>query len=136
MLPLRQATDVKTAALNDSRPGHRDILEAAAALRNYAGRAARVERWQKSVAECFHLGKGVRLTTLIHDGDDLALLDRQLVGFEVPALRIGVRRGVPILGHVEKIAQGGRKTKGGKRNVVTKAASAFAKQGVKRWRIA
>src|SRR5579863_2831983 len=86
MLALRQAGDVEMAALSDSRPGHRNVLETAAALRNNAGRAAGIERRQKAVAECFHFGKGVRLATLIDHGNDGALFDSQLVGFEVPAL--------------------------------------------------
>src|SRR6202041_2712768 len=116
MLPLRQANDIETAALNDSRPGHRDILEAAAALRNYARRAAGIERRQESVAECLHLGKGVRLAALVNHGNDGPLFYRHLVGFEVPA-----RIGRPLLGPVDKIAQNGRIAKGAKRNIVTQA---------------
>src|SRR5580692_1189073 len=99
MLPFRQANDIETAALNDSRPGHCDVLEAAVALRNYARFAARVERRQESIAECFHLGKGMRLTALVHHGNDGPLLYRHLVGLKIPA-----RIGAPILGAREKIA--------------------------------
>src|SRR6266481_8289593 len=98
MLALRQPDDIETAALNDSCPGHRDVLKTAAALRNDAGRAAGIERRQKAVAECFHLGEGVRLTALVDHRDDGSLIDRQLVGFEVPA-----RIGAPSLGTIEKI---------------------------------
>src|ERR1700722_16216961 len=98
MLSFRQANDIETAALNDSRPGHRDILKAATTFRNYARRVARVERRQESVAECFHLREGVRLTALVHHGNDGPLLDRQLVGFVIPARVWG-----PILGRREKI---------------------------------
>src|SRR6266436_4760754 len=98
MLALRQADDLETAALNDSCPGHRDVLKTAAALRNDAGRAAGIKRRQESVAECFHLGEGMRLAALVNHGNDGSLLDRQLVGLEVPA-----RIGAPSLGTIEKI---------------------------------
>src|ERR1700733_14430735 len=98
MLPLRQANDIETAALNDSRPGHRDILKAATAFRNHAGRTAGVERRQESVAERFHLGEGMRLAALIDDRYGGPLLDRQSVGFVVPA-----RIGSASLGQREKI---------------------------------
>src|SRR5260221_4714193 len=98
MLAFRQTDDIEMAALNDSCPGHREVLEAAVALRNHAGCAAGIERRQESVAECFHLGEGVRLTALMNHRNDGALLDRQLVGFEVPA-----RIGAPSLGTIKKI---------------------------------
>jgi hypothetical protein len=42
MLALRKARDVEAASLKDARPGHRDVLEAADALRN-AGLAMECE---------------------------------------------------------------------------------------------
>ena len=88
MLALRKAGDIKVAALKDSRPGHRDVFKATGALRNDACRAARIELRDESVTELFYLSKGVRLTALVDHGNDGPPLDRQLVGFEVPA-RIG-----------------------------------------------
>jgi hypothetical protein len=87
MLALRKARDIKVATLKYSRPGNRHVFKAARALRDNACRAARVELRYESVTELFHLRKGVGLTALV-DGKDGPLLDRQLVGFEVPA-RIG-----------------------------------------------
>src|SRR5215469_17548434 len=131
VLALRQSRDIEVAALKNPGAGHSYVLEATLALRDNTGRAAGIERRQESVAVRFHLGKGVRLTALVDYRKDCSRLDRHLVGFEVPTWI-----GRAVLGAVEEIAQGGRKAKGGKRNVVTKAAAAFAKRSVKRRRIA
>src|SRR5580700_2494897 len=131
MLSLRQAGDIEMAALNDSRPGHRDVLETAAALWNHAGRAAGIEGRQKAVAECFYFGEGMRLAALIDDRYDGALFDRQLVGLEIPAR---IRR--PILGPHDEIAEDGRIAKGGQCDIVTKATPAFSQHSVERGRIA
>src|SRR5262245_29104037 len=86
MLPFRKTRDVHPAALNDSRLGHRDVGEAALALRN--GRLAMVEVLDESATEMGHLGERVGLTTLVRHADHCPSLDGQLVGLEVPA-RIG-----------------------------------------------
>src|ERR1700693_1589552 len=88
MLALRQASDIEMAALKNSGPGHRDFGKAAGTLRYSAGRAARVERRQESVTKRFHLRKGVGFTALVNYGKHVTLVDRHLVGFEVPS-RIG-----------------------------------------------
>jgi hypothetical protein len=46
MLPFREVRDVEAASLKDARPGHRDVLEAANALRN--GGIAMVEGLDES----------------------------------------------------------------------------------------
>ena len=88
MLSLRQARDIEMAALKNSGLRHSDGGKTAGTLRNSGRRAAKVERRYESVTERFHFGKGVWLTSLIHHGKDVAFVDRQLVGFEIPA-RIG-----------------------------------------------
>ncbi|MBV8134350.1 MAG: hypothetical protein JO121_01745 [Deltaproteobacteria bacterium] len=75
MLPLGQTGDIEMAALNDSRPGDRDVLEGALALWDHAGRGARIERRQESVAERFHLGEGMRFAALINNRNRRSLLD-------------------------------------------------------------
>ena len=84
MLSLRQTSDIEMAALKNPGLGHRDFGKAAGTFRNDAGCAARVERRQESVIECFHLREGVRLAALIDHGKDVSLADRHLVRFEVP----------------------------------------------------
>src|SRR5208337_1163489 len=88
MFSLRQAGDIEMAALKNSGPRYGDGGKATRALRDNAGRTARIEWRQKSVSERFHLCKGVRLTALVDCGNDVPLVDRHLVGFEIPA-RIG-----------------------------------------------
>src|SRR5208337_1462254 len=62
MFSLRQAGDIEMAALKNSGPRYGDGGKATRALRDNAGRTARIEWRQKSVSERFHLCKGVRLT--------------------------------------------------------------------------
>src|SRR5882757_113247 len=131
MLALRQTDDIETAALNHSRPRHCEVLEAAIALRNDAGSAARIERRQESVAERFHLGEGMRLATLVDHGNGGPLLYRQLVWFEVPARIRGTT-----LGPHEKITQACCVTKSCQRDVVAKASPAFPQHHVERCWIA
>src|SRR5271169_5004457 len=57
VLSLGQTSDVQMAALNNSRPGHRDVGKAAGALRN--GWLAIVEPRYESPTELRHLRKGV-----------------------------------------------------------------------------
>src|SRR5579862_81615 len=103
------------AALKNSglRDGHGG--KATGTFRDGCGRTANVERRYESVAERFHFREGVRLTTLINHGKDIALLDRHLVGFEVPTRIRGssLRPG-------EEIRQGGKRSE---RDVLAKVGA-------------
>src|SRR5882762_7154415 len=83
MLALRQTRDLQLTALQDTSPGHRDVLKAAGTFGNRRLRS--IERRYETAPEFRHLGKGVRLTTLVHYDKGGALPDRDTVGLEVPA---------------------------------------------------
>src|SRR5262249_58009916 len=114
MLPFRKTRDVHPAALNDSRLGHRDVGEAALALRN--GRLAMVEVLDESATEMGHLGERVWLTTLVRHAGHSSALDGQLVGLEVPP---GIGGSGFCLG--DQIGERGRVAKRFERDVVAEA---------------
>src|SRR5262249_23170432 len=115
MLALRETRDVDAATLSDSRPGHRDVGEAAGALRN--GGLAMVEGLHESATELRPLRERVGLTALIDHGQVRPLVDRQLVGLEVPT-----RIGGSLVCLVDEITQRGRETKRTKRDLVAEAS--------------
>jgi hypothetical protein len=83
MCALRQTRDLQLTALQDTSPGHRDVLKAAGTFGNR--RLPSIERRYETASEFRHLGEGVRLTTLVHYNKGGAFPDRDTVGLEVPA---------------------------------------------------
>ena len=82
MFALRQTRNLQLAALKDTSPGHRNVLEAAGTFGNR--RLSSVEARYETTPEFRHLGEGVRLTTLVDYDKGCSFLDRDFVRLEVP----------------------------------------------------
>jgi hypothetical protein len=83
MFALRQTRDLQLAALKDTSPGHRDDLKPARTFGNH--RLSSIEVGYETAPEFFHLGEGVRFTTLVDYDKGGSFIDRDFVGLEVPA---------------------------------------------------
>src|SRR5512135_2280945 len=86
VLAFRQVIDLDLAALQDPRARYRHVRESAGAFRN--GLFTTVETLDEPSAEMGHLGKRVRLATLIGHDDVGPFLDGHFIRFKIPA-RIG-----------------------------------------------
>ncbi len=71
------------AALQDPGPCHCKILKATGTFRN--GISPCIERWYEAAAKLCHLGKGVRLATLVDHAERRPFLDHNAIGLEIPA---------------------------------------------------
>src|SRR5215470_1981045 len=74
--------DVELAALQNARPGDRDVLETAGTFGNR--RLSRIQGLDEPAAELGDLRKGVRFPTLVDNIHRRSFLNADHVRFEVP----------------------------------------------------